>query len=219
MILGNSPKNFSNILNISRSMRKFVLIALLMLMISGLSCASYYFVILNVSPIKLEPNSETNFTVSVKGLGSQGGYVQLVFRNLSQGLSVPRAGGARYILSLGNRTYNCTMRAGSIEPGNYSFDVGIYAFGAKSAWRDAFVVVQPPAGMSPAAGSQSENKTIAIEPYAAQEQAASEEQIKGADHAQAAPGPGIALAALLLLWLGRRGPGPAILVPSSHHGA
>ena len=199
-------------------MRKFVLIGLLMLMISGLAYASYYFVILNISPIKLEPNSETNFTVSVKGLGSQGGYVQLVFRNLSRGLSVARAGGTRYVLSLGNRTYNCTMRAGSIEPGNYSFDVGIYAFGAKSAWREAFVIVQPPAGMPPAAGDQPENKTIAIEPSAAQERAASGEPNKGPNHAQAAPGPGMALAVLLLLWLGRRAR-PRIPVPSSHYGS
>jgi hypothetical protein len=190
-------------------MRKFVLIVLLVLMISGLSSASYYFVILNVSPIKLEPNSETNFTVSVKGLGSQGGYVQLVFRNLSQGLSVPRAGGVRYVLSLGNRTYNCTMRAGSIDPGNYSFDVGIYAFGAKSAWRKAYVVVQPPAETLRAEANQSENKTVAALPSAAPDQAATEEQGEPSerpDHAQPAPGPGnaAAMVALLLLLLGRR---------------
>jgi hypothetical protein len=199
-------------------MRKYVLIVFLMLMISGLSCASYYFVILNVSPIKLEPNSETNFTVSVKGLGSQGGYVQLVFRNLSRGLSVVRAGGTRYVLSLGNRTYNCTMRAGSIEPGNYSFDVGIYAFGAKSDWKEANVTVQPPAAMPPAAGNQSENKTVALEPSAAQARTAGE-PIQGAEHVPAAPGPGIAAAisTLLLLWLGRRArPQPAaIFVPAS----
>lgn len=187
-------------------MRKFLLIVLLLLMISGLSYASYYFVILNVSPIELVPNSETNFTVSVKGLGSQGGYVQLVFRNLSRGLSVSKAGGARYVLSLGNRTYNCTMRAGFVEPGNYSFDVGIYAFGAKSAWRKAYVVVQPPAEMPQAAANQSQNKTITSLPSAAQERTASGEPTERPDHAQAAPGPGISaiLGVLLLLWLGRR---------------
>jgi uncharacterized protein (TIGR03382 family) len=186
-------------------MREFALFVLLLLMISGLSYASYYFVVLNVSPIELEPKSEANFTVSVRGLGSQGGYVQLVFRNLSQGLSVPRAGGTRYVLSLGNRTYNCTMRAGSIEPGNYSFDVGIYAFGAKSAWRKAYVVVRPPAETPQAAANQLLNKTAASLPPA-QERAASEGPTERPDHAQAAPGPGIAaiLAVLLLLWLGRR---------------
>jgi hypothetical protein len=187
-------------------MRKYALVVLLMLMISNLACASYYFVILDVSPIHLEPKSETNFTVSIKGLGSQGGYVQLVFRNLSQGLSVTKAGGARYVLSLGIRTYNCTMRAGSVEPGNYSFDVGIYAFGAKSAWKEAFVVVQPPAGVLPAAGNQSANKTAALEPSAAQERPASEKPTQKPDQAQAAPGSGIAaaMAALLLFRLGRR---------------
>jgi hypothetical protein len=183
-------------------MRRYALIVILMLI--GLSCASYYFVILNVSPIKLEPNSETNFTVSVKGLGSQGGYVQLVFRNLSQGLSVVRAGGTRYILSLGNRTYNCTMRAGAIEPGNYSFQVGIYAFGAKSDWKMANVTVQPPPGKLPAAGNLSENKTVAPGPPPAAERMAGA-PTHAPEHAQAAPGPGIAAAlAALLIWLVRR---------------
>jgi hypothetical protein len=187
-------------------MRRFALVLLLVLMISGLSAASYYFVILNVSPIKLEPDSETNFTVSVKGLGSQGGYVQLVFRNLSQGLSVVRAGGTRYVLSLGNRTYNCTMRAGAIEPGNYSFDVGIYAFGAKSAWKEANVTVQPPGGMPLAAVNQSENRTMLVAPSGAPERAASEEPVAGPAHPPAAPGPGVVatLALLLLLSLGMR---------------
>jgi hypothetical protein len=203
-------------------MRRFALVVLLALMVSGLAAASYYFVILNVSPIKLEPNSDANFTVSVKGLGSQGGYVQLEFRNLSQGLSVVRAGGTRYVLSLGKRTYNCTMRAGAIEPGNYSFEVGIYAFGAKSAWREATVTVQPPAEMPPAAAvNQSENKTMITAPSGAPEQAASEETIAGQAHPPAAPGPGIVatLALLLLLCLGRRARfQPAVIpAPQSHH--
>jgi hypothetical protein len=198
-------------------MRRFALVLLLMLTISGLSAASYYFVILNVSPIKLEPNSETNFTVSVKGLGSQGGYVQLVFRNLSQGLSVVKAGGTRYVLSLGNRTYNCTMRAGAIAPGNYSFDVGIYAFGAKSAWKEASVTVQPPGGTLPAAVNQSKNRTMIVTPSGAPERAASEEPAPGLEHPPAAPGPGVVapLALLLLLCLGRRARSQPAAIPRS----
>jgi len=204
-------------------MRRFALVVLLMLMISALSAASYYFVILHVSPIKLEPNSETNFTVSVKGLGSQGGYVQLVFRNLSQGLSVVRAGGTRYVLSLGNRTYNCTMRAGAIEPGNYSFDVGIYAFGAKSAWKEANVTVLPSGGMPLAAENQSENKTMIVAPSGAPEQAAPQEPAPALEHPPAASGPGIVatLALLLLICVGRRARFQPAAIPAtqSHHGS
>ncbi len=127
-------------------MKKVILILLLLLflLLAGSAGAAAYFRIIDVSPIHIAPNSEANFTVTVKGLGPQGEYVQLLFRNLTPGLSITYAGGGyRYVLPTGTRTYNCTMKAGNVEPGNYSFDIGIYAQEAKTNWRTAYAVVEP----------------------------------------------------------------------------
>lgn len=120
----------------------FMLFLLLLTSIPGV--ASSFFKVQEVSPIKLAPGDETNFTVNIKSLGSQGQYVKPIFRNLTAGLIVQETGGLKYILSTANRTYNLTIKAENISPGNYSFQVGIAAKGAPSNWKTAYAVVESP---------------------------------------------------------------------------
>ncbi|MEI8003639.1 MAG: hypothetical protein WCG94_04830, partial [Methanothrix sp.] len=58
----------------------------LLLLLAGLAGASFWFQVIDVSPIEMTPGSEANFTVSVKGLGSERAYVELVFKNKTEGL-------------------------------------------------------------------------------------------------------------------------------------
>ncbi len=193
-------------------MKKVILFLslLLPLLLAGSAGAAAYFRIIDVSPIHVAQNSEANFTVTVKGLGPQGEYVQLIFRNLTPGLSITYAGGGyRYVLPTGTRKYNCSIRAGNIAPGNYSFDIGIYAQDAKTNWRTTYVIVEPagtssavPTEMAPQTANVSANASMNISgaPVANKTEAAPE--------AKKSPGPGmpIAIAAmLLLLAIKRRG--------------
>ncbi|MGA9098219.1 MAG: hypothetical protein WB392_04730 [Methanotrichaceae archaeon] len=115
---------------------------LLLLLVDNASAAAF-FRIIDVSPIHVAPNSEANFTATVKGFGPDGGYVQLIFKNETPGISVNYTEGYKYVLPTGTRKFNCTVTTGSIAPGNYSFDMGIYAQDAKINWRTAYVVVEP----------------------------------------------------------------------------
>ena len=63
-----------------------VLLILLLLLLAGQATASFWFKVIEVTPIEMTPNSEANFTVSVKGLGSERAYVELVFKNKTEGL-------------------------------------------------------------------------------------------------------------------------------------
>jgi hypothetical protein len=54
--------------------------------------------------------------------------------------------GTPYILPVQIRPFNCTMTAGDVAPGNYSFGVGVYALGAIPNWRDSYVLVQSTGG-------------------------------------------------------------------------
>jgi hypothetical protein len=114
-----------------------------LLLLIGVSSASYYFEILNISEVKLAPDSDTNFTVSVKGLGSQGGYVDLVYRNLSTNLTVVKDRKMKYVFPAGIAKFEHTMKAGNVEPGNYSFEVGISAKGSPPNWRTVHAIVEP----------------------------------------------------------------------------
>jgi hypothetical protein len=130
-------------------MKKVVMLLplLLILLPAGNAEAAAYFRITDVSPIYVAQNSEVNFTVDVKSLGPDGEYVQLIFKNLTPGLSIDYSGGLRYIIPTGTRLFNCSMRAGNITPGNYTFDIGIYAQDAKTNWREAYAVVEPAASI------------------------------------------------------------------------
>jgi hypothetical protein len=114
---------------------------MLLLLLTGHACGSYWFKVIDVSPISLTPNSETNFTVAVKGLGSSGAYVELVFKNMSEGLSVACPKMIKYVFPAGVTRYNCTLKAGDIAPGNYSFVVDVAAMGSPSGRKTAYVDV------------------------------------------------------------------------------
>ena len=133
-------------------MKKVVMLLplLIILLLAVDAGAAAYFRITDVSPIYMAQNSEANFTVAVKGLGPDGEYVKLIFKNLTPGLSIDYSGGLMYIIPTGTRLFNCSMRAGNITPGNYTFDIGIYAQDAKTNWREAYAIVEPAASIQAA---------------------------------------------------------------------
>lgn len=118
-----------------------ILLILLLLLLAGQAGASYWFRVTDISPISMMPNSEANFTVSVKGLGSQGAYVELIFLNKSQGINTSCERLIKYVFPTGTTKYNCTVKSADIAPGNYSFVVDVVALGAPSGKKTAYVNV------------------------------------------------------------------------------
>lgn len=209
------PKNVYNILHNLRAMKKVILLLpflllLMLLFLAGSAEAAAYFLITDVSPIHVAQNSEANFTVTVKGLGPQGEYVQLIFRNLTHGLSITYAGGGyRYVLPTGTRTYNCSIEAGNVAPGNYSFDIGIFAQEAKTNWRRTYVIVEP-AGTAPAAPEEVAPRAANVSANASMNISgtAAANKTEAAPEAKKSPGPGLPIAIatiILLLAIKRRG--------------
>ena len=169
-----------------------ILLLGLLLLLAGQAAASYWFQVVGISPVKMAPNSEANFTVTVKGLGSQGSYVQLLFKNVSQGLSIACPKMIKYVFPTGITSYNCSVKAGDIEPGNYSFVVDVAARGAPSGKKTAYVEVES-AQIAPSAEGVASNEGQEPSPSTQTEQAA-----KGM------PGPGAALAALAVMLASKR---------------
>lgn len=165
----------------------FSALPLLALLLAGLASGSYWFKVIDVSPINLTPNSEANFTVAVKGLGSQGGYVQLVFKNMSQGLNISCQKITKYVFPTGVTKFNCTISAGDVAPGNYSFEVASAAKGSRASKMTAYVEIEA-VNQSITAGSQSPDANAAASPI----------------ETKNVPGPGIAAAFLALLLAARR---------------
>jgi hypothetical protein len=118
-----------------------LLMFLILLFFAGQACASYWFEVIDVTPISMNPNGDANFTVTVKGLGSQGAYVQVIFRNMSEGLSIASSDKLRYVFPAGTTKFNFTLHAGDIPPGNYSFEAGTAAKGSIPGWKKAYVEV------------------------------------------------------------------------------
>ncbi len=118
-----------------------LLLFLILLFLSGQASASYWFVVTDVTPIRMSPNSDANFTATVKGLGSQGAYVEVIFRNMSEGLSIASSDKLRYVVPAGKTKFNFTLHAGDIPPGNYSFEAGTAAKGSVPGWKKAYVEV------------------------------------------------------------------------------
>lgn len=118
-----------------------ILLILLLLLLAGQANASFWFRVTDISPISMMPNSEANFTVSVKGLGSQGAYVQLIFLNKSQGIDTSCEKLIKYVFPTGTTKYNCSVKSADIAPGNYSFVVDVAALGAPSGKKTAYVNV------------------------------------------------------------------------------
>ena len=110
-------------------------------MLAGETNASYWFKVIDISPINLTPNSEADFTVAVKGLGNQGAYVELVFKNKSQGIDISCEKMIKYVFPAGVTRYNCTVKAEDVAPGNYSFVVDVSARGAPSGKKTAYIEV------------------------------------------------------------------------------
>ncbi len=171
----------------------------LFLLLAGQASGSFWFKVIDVSPISLTPNSEANFTVAVKGLGSQGAYVQLVFKNMSQGLEFSCPKMIKYVLPTGITKYNCTIKAGNIAPGNYSFVVDVAAIGSPSGKKTAYVEVL---AAEPAQAIETPREVVQKE-----SQASLVNQTPAAPQARGMPASGAALAALCILlasWRTRR---------------
>jgi len=178
-------------------MKKVVLLSLvaLLLLMAGSASGSYWFQVKEVSPIKLAPDSEANFTVAVKGLGSQGAYVQVVFRNVSEGLDISCPKLIKYVFPTGVTQYNCTIKAGNIAPGNYSFEAETAAKGSppgkKIAYVDVIAANAPPTqALSPEMTSKKEDS--------------SSEQNQTPAKTKKSPGPGSLLAVMIILLAYRR---------------
>lgn len=186
-------------------MKKVLLLISLItiLFFAGNACAAPFFRIIDVSPIHMAPNSEANFTTTVKGLGSEGGYVQLIFKNMTPGISASYTEGYRYVLTTGTRKFNCSVKTGNIPPGNYSFDIGIYAQDAKINWRTAYVEVEPASFVEavPAIPNETiENKSKNL----TNESASKANATTPVPAPQKAPALGVPAAIVLLLVMARR---------------
>jgi hypothetical protein len=169
---------------------------LLLLLLAGQASGSFWFQVIDISPINLTPNSEANFTVAVKGLGSQGSYVELVFKNMSQGLDISCPKLIKYVLPAGVTKYNCTIKAGDIAPGNYSFVVDVAAKGSPSGKKTAHVEVL--------AGGIAQGKEAQQEAVQKETQAFKANQTSASPPAKTTPASGAALAALTVLLASRR---------------
>jgi hypothetical protein len=112
-----------------------------LLLLAGQAGASYWFQVINVTPIEMTPSSEANFTVSVKGLGSERAYVELVFKNKTEGLDFTCPKMIKNVYPTGVTKYNCTVKAADVSPGNYSFVVDVAAKGSPSGKKTAFINV------------------------------------------------------------------------------
>jgi hypothetical protein len=193
----NIPKHLYHIQHKQQLMKKVfpILLFLLLVLLAGQASGSYWFKVIDISPISMSPNSEANFTVLVKGLGSHGAYVNLVFKNKSEGLDTTCDKLIKYVFPAGVTKYNCSVRAKDLEPGNYSFVVDVAAAGAPSGKKTAYVEIvrtKPPeaVNLSEKANGAKTSPTAASGANASTPQATA---------------PGFALAVLALLAASRKG--------------
>ena len=118
-----------------------LLLIAILLLLAGYANASLWFKVIDVTPIEVAPNSEANFTAYVQGLGSERAYVELVFRNMTEGLTISCPKKIRNVFPKGVTEYNCTVMAGDVAPGNYSFVVDAIAASARPGKMTAFINV------------------------------------------------------------------------------
>jgi hypothetical protein len=184
-----------------------ILLLLIFLLLTGQASASYWFQVTDVSPISMEPNSDANFTVAVKGLGSEGAYVQVVFRNMSEGLSIASSDKLRYVFPTGTTRFNFTLRAGDVAPGNYSFEVGVVAKSSLPGWRKAYVDVVPAETAETEEilppGRETSSQNLSALPEAPIEATNASSQPVPAQE-RGMPGPGAVSAISALLLIGRK---------------
>lgn len=189
-----------------------VMLLMLLLLLSGEACASFWFQVVDVSPVNLPPNSEANITVAVKGLGSNGAYVELVFRNMTQGLEVSCPKMIKYVFPAGISKYNCTIKSGDIAPGNYSYVVDVAAKGSPSGKKTGYVVILGENGqaaeprMDAASNSEASNPASTNSPIAGEPQSAKSNQGASTPESQSkeTPGLGAIPGALCLILAARR---------------
>lgn len=198
------------------SMKNTLAVLLLpILLLAGPADASGgWFKVINITPIEMTANTEANFTVSVKGMGGERAYVELVFRNKSEGFDFTCPKMIKNVFPAGVTDYNCSVKAGDVAPGNYTFVVDTAAPGARPGKMTAYINIieqksQAEAiydstidylrDMSGAGNSEPELPDDAVE--ASQATAAEAEAGKAS---QQAPMPGAVIAVLGLLVAFRR---------------
>lgn len=118
-----------------------VLLITLLAVLAGHASASFWFQVIDITPIEMMPNSEANFTVSVKGMGSERAYVELVFKNKTEGINFFCPHMIKNVFPAGVTQYNCTVKADDVPPGNYSFVVDVAATGSPSGKKTGFINV------------------------------------------------------------------------------
>lgn len=182
-----------------------LLLISLLLLLTGLAGASYWFQVINVTPIEMTPSSEANFTVSVKGLGSERAYVELVFKNKTEGLDFTCPNMIKNVYPAGVTKYNCTVKAADVSPGNYSFVVDVAAKGSPSGKKTAFINVV--AAKSDAAIEPEKQPMLTgpmLQAYNASKAEQTNQTPANEPQAQKTPAPGAAAAILAVLVAMRR---------------
>ncbi len=182
-----------------------LLLISLLLLLAGQAGASYWFQVINVTPIEMTPSSEANFTVSVKGLGSERAYVELVFKNKTEGLDFTCPKMIKNVYPTGVTKYNCTVKAADVSPGNYSFVVDVAAKGSPSGKKTAFINVV--AAKSDAAIEPEKQPMLTgpvLQAYNASKAEQTNQTPANETQAQKTPAPGAAVAILATLVAMRR---------------
>ncbi|MCX6673563.1 MAG: hypothetical protein NTY37_07275 [Methanothrix sp.] len=176
----------------------------LLLLLAGLAGASYWFQVIDVTPIEMTPHSEANFTVSVKGLGSERAYVELVFKNMTEGLDFTCPTMIKNVFPAGVTKYNCTVKAADVVPGNYSFVVDVAARGSPSGKKTAFInVVAAKSNAATEPGKQPIPTGPALQAYNASGADQGNQTPAKVPQVQKTPAPG-AMAAILAMLVAMR---------------
>jgi len=177
----------------------------LLLLLAGQAGASYWFQVIDVTPIEMTPNSEANFTVSVKGLGSERAYVELVFKNKTEGLDFSCPKMIKNVFPAGVTKYNCTVKAADVSPGNYSFVVDVAAKGSPSGKKTAFInVVAAKSDVAIEPEKQPMPTGPMLQAYNASKAEQGNQTPAGEPQAQKTPAPGAMTAILAMLLVLRR---------------
>jgi len=178
-----------------------IVLALVLLLLVGQTGASYWFKVIDISPspIEVAAGDSANFTILVKGLGSERAYVELVFKNKTHGLEFSCPKMIKNVYPAGVTDFNCSLLAASdVAPGNYSFVVDVAAKSAPSGKMTGYINVLSPAGQQEALPVGAQAEEAVDEPI--DEPIAKQAQPLPQDEARETPGPGT-LAAIMGLML------------------
>ena len=178
----------------------FLLLMAILLLFPGQTNASYWFKVIDITPVEMLANGEANFTVSVKGLGSDRAYVELVFRNVSEGLTITCPKKIQNVFPQGVTDYDCIVAAGDLPPGNYSFVADVVVAGAPSGKMTGYVNIIGGNGNHAA-------ESVRADQTAPEETAEPEKTVENASEPAAppvesekkSPAPGAAACGLMLL--------------------